>query len=148
MVCRSIRWSCLYRTCSCGAITGAAISPLSVFLILQGLETYEWSVILKMLRKLPNISSESKMGQLRRLKRSSTTAQKYVKGKPSAILSFGVHVKAVHVSLTHYSYLLVLWWCEKSGLPSCNNHTPPAQELKAAGVSEDMVRLSIGMLMT
>ena len=32
------------------------------------------------------------MGQLRRLKRSSTTSTcaKYVKGKPSAILSFGV----------------------------------------------------------
>lgn len=77
--------------------TGAAISPLSVFLILRGLETLN----LRMERHTENAqkncgifakSSESKMGQLRRLKDhpQHQLAQKYVKGKPSAILSFGV----------------------------------------------------------
>jgi O-acetylhomoserine (thiol)-lyase len=93
------------------------------------------------------------MGQLCRLKRPSTAwlAQKYVKGKPSAILSFGVQdgLKVVLALLMHYNSLLVLSILVMPSLachPATTTHRQlNEEELKSAGVSEDMVRLSVGI---
>ena len=94
------------------------------------------------------------MGQLRRLKRSSTTptCAKYVKGKPSAILSFGVQdgreggTRFID-ALQLFTRLVNIGDAKSLACyPATTTHRQlNEQELKAAGVSEDMVRLSIGI---
>ncbi len=80
-------------------------------------------------------------------------AQKYVKGKPSAILSFGVQdgreggTRFID-ALQLFTRLVNIGDAKESGLPPCDHHSPSVEcrwNSKAAGVSEDMVRLSIGI---
>jgi len=77
--------------------TGAAISPLSVFLILQGLETLNLRMerhtenaqkVAEYLQAHPKVKWVNYAGLKNHPQHA--LAQKYVKGKPSAILSFGV----------------------------------------------------------
>lgn len=96
--------------------TGAAISPLSVFLILQGLETLN----LRMERHTENAIRVAEYLQAQSLKVKWVNyaglkdhpqhhlAQKYLKGKPSAILSLvsKMVAKAVPALSMHYNCLL------------------------------------------
>jgi O-acetylhomoserine (thiol)-lyase len=78
-------------------------------------------------------TSKSKMGQLCRLKRPSTAwlAQKYVKGKPSAILSFGVQDGREggtrFIDALQLFTRLVNIGDAKFGLPPCNHNSSPTQ---------------------
>ncbi len=79
-------------------------------------------------------------------------AQKYVKGKPSAILSFGVQdgreggTRFID-ALQLFTRLVNIGDAKSLAChPATTTHRQlNEQELKAAGVSEDMVRLSIGI---
>lgn len=79
-------------------------------------------------------------------------AQKYVKGKPSAILSFGVQdgreggTRFID-ALQLFTRLVNIGDAKSLAChPATTTHRQlSADELKAAGVSEDMVRLSIGI---
>lgn len=139
--------------------TGAAISPLSVFLILQGLETLNIRMerhtenaqkIAEYLKQHPKVKWVNYAGLKDHPQHH--LAQKYLKGKPSAILSFGVQdgreggtrfIDALNL-LTR----LVNIGDAKSLAchPATTTHRQLNEdELKTAGVSSDMVRLSIGI---
>lgn len=139
--------------------TGAAISPLSVFLILQGLETLNIRMerhtenaqkIAEYLKQHPKVKWVNYAGLKDHPQHH--LAQKYLKGKPSAILSFGVQdgreggtrfIDALNL-LTR----LVNIGDAKSLAchPATTTHRQLNEdELKTAGVSSDMLRLSIGI---
>lgn len=94
------------------------------------------------------------MGQLCRLERSSQhdLAQKYVKGQPSAILSFGVQdgreggTRFID-ALQLFTRLVNIGDAKSLAChPATTTHRQLNEaELKAAGVSLDMVRLSVGI---
>lgn len=139
--------------------TGAAISPLSVFLILQGLETLN----LRMERHTENaIKVAEYLKQHAKVKWVNYAglsdhpqhhlAQKYVKGKPSAILSFGVQDGLAGGTrfidaLQLFTRLVNIGDAKSLAChPATTTHRQlNAEELKSAGVSEDLVRLSIGI---
>jgi len=139
--------------------TGAAISPLSVFLILQGLETLN----LRMERHTENaIKIAEYLKQHAKVKWVNYAglsdhpqhhlAQKYVKGKPSAILSFGVQDGLAGGTrfidaLQLFTRLVNIGDAKSLAChPATTTHRQlNAEELKSAGVSEDLVRLSIGI---
>jgi O-acetylhomoserine (thiol)-lyase len=130
---------------------GAALSPFNAFLILQGIET----LALRMDRICDNtlkVASSCKkhprwLGQLRRPARPPRHAlvQKYMGGKASGILTFGVkggndrgraalpgRAAADHPPGQHRRR-------QVAGLPPGLDHAPPAQspkELAKAGVSK------------
>lgn len=116
--------------------TGAAISPLSVFLILQGLETLSLRMqkhtenalqVAKYLTQHPKVKWVNYAG----LKQHPQHAlvQKYVKGTPSGILSFGVE-HGREGGTRFYRCTTTLYpprqyrRCKKSGVSSCYHHTP------------------------
>lgn len=139
--------------------TGAAISPLSVFLILQGLETLNIRMerhtenaqkIAEYLKQHPKVKWVNYAGlkdhPLHRL------AQKYLKGKHSAILSFGVQdgreggTRFID-ALNLFTRLVNIGDAKSLAChPATTTHRQLNEdELKTAGVSSDMVRLSIGI---
>ena len=139
--------------------TGAAISPQNVFLILQGLETLS----LRMERHTENAlkiaeylkaHSKVKWVNYAGLKDhpEHALAQKYVQGKPSAILSFGVQdgleggTRFID-ALNLFTRLVNIGDAKSLAChPATTTHRQlSSEELKAAGVSEDMVRLSVGI---
>ncbi len=136
--------------------TGAAISPHNVFLILQGLETLS----LRMERHTENAQKVAEYLQAHPKVKwvnyaglkdhpQHALAQKYVKGKPSAILSFGVQdgreggTRFID-ALQLFTRLVNIGDAKSLAChPATTTHRQlSADELKAAGVSEDMVRLS------
>lgn len=139
--------------------TGAAISPLSVFLILQGLETLSLRMqkhtenalqVAKYLTQHPKVKWVNYAG----LEQHSQHAlsQKYVKGTPSGILSFGVeHGREGGTrfidALQLFTRLVNIGDAKSLAChPATTTHRQlNSDELKAAGVSEDMVRLSVGI---
>lgn len=139
--------------------TGAAISPLNVFLILQGLETLNLRMerhtenaqkVAEYLQQHPKVQWVNYAGLKDHPQHA--LAQKYVKGKPSAILSFGVKDGrdggARFIDALQLFTRLVNIGDAKSLAchPATTTHRQlNTEELKAAGVSEDMVRLSIGI---
>ena len=138
---------------------GAAISPQNDFLILQGLETLS----LRMERHTENAQKVAEyLQQHAKVKwvnyaglkdhPQHALAQKYVKGKPSAILTFGVEDGreggARFIDALQLFTRLVNIGDAKSLAchPATTTHRQlNPEELKSAGVSEDMVRLSIGI---
>ncbi len=139
--------------------TGAAISPLSVFLILQGLETLNLRMerhtenaqkIAEYLQTHPKVKWVNYAGLKDHPQHQ--LAQKYVKGKPSAILSFGVQdgreggTRFID-ALQLFTRLVNIGDAKSLAChPATTTHRQlNEQELKSAGVSEDMVRLSIGI---
>ncbi len=94
------------------------------------------------------------MGELRGFRATSAAcaAQKYVKGTPSGILSFGVeHGREGGTrfidALQLFTRLVNIGDAKSL---ACHSATTThrqlnSDELKAAGVSEDMVRLSVGI---
>ncbi|WP_151814843.1 O-acetylhomoserine aminocarboxypropyltransferase/cysteine synthase family protein [Acinetobacter soli] len=139
--------------------TGAAISPLSVFLILQGLETLSLRMqkhtenalqVAKYLTQHPKVKWVNYAGLKQHLQHA--LAQKYVKGTPSGILSFGVeHGREGGTrfidALQLFTRLVNIGDAKSLAChPATTTHRQlNSDELKAAGVSEDMVRLSVGI---
>ncbi|MGO3641297.1 MAG: PLP-dependent transferase, partial [Psychrobacter sp.] len=139
--------------------TGAALSPLNAFGILQGMETLS----LRMERHVQNAKAVAEY--LRDHEKVAwvkyaglpdhpehALAKKYMKGTPSAILTFGVkgglEAGARFIDALQLITRLVNIGDAKSLAchPATTTHRQlNEQELANAGVSTDMVRLSIGI---
>ena len=138
---------------------GAALSPFNAFLILQGIETLALRMerhcenaqkVAEYLHQHPQINwvsygglADSKYYEL---------AKTYMNGKPSAILSFGIKggfdAGARFIDALQVIKRLVNIGDAKSLAchPASTTHRQLGEEeLKTAGVSQDMVRLSIGI---
>ncbi|WOS36477.1 O-acetyl-L-homoserine sulfhydrylase [Oligella urethralis] len=138
---------------------GAALSPLSTFLLLQGLETLS----LRMERHTDNalkiaeyLQQHDKVAWVNYAglpdHPEHELAKKYVKGKPSGILSFGVkggrEAGARFIDALQLFIRLVNIGDTRSLAchPATTTHRQLSdEELAAAGVSKDMVRLSVGI---
>lgn len=138
---------------------GAALSPFNAFMILQGLET----LALRMDRHVENaqkvaeyLSSHPQVAWVNYagLKDSPfhEVAQRIVGGKPSAILSFGIKGGAANgarfIDALQMIKRLVNIGDAKSLAchPATTTHRQlNEEELRSAGVSSDLVRLSIGI---
>ncbi|MCU0896389.1 MAG: aminotransferase class I/II-fold pyridoxal phosphate-dependent enzyme [Burkholderiales bacterium] len=139
--------------------TGAAMSPFNAFLILQGIET----VALRMDRICENalavakhLQGHPKVAWVRYAglpdHPDHGLVQRYMDGKASGILSFGIkggrEAGARFLDALNLVVRLVNIGDARSLAthPASTTHRQlNATELKAAGVSEDMVRLSIGI---
>ena len=139
--------------------TGAALAPLSAFLLLQGLETLSLRMerhcenalqVAEFLRQQPQILwvnyaalPDSKF---------YATCQKITQGKASGILTFGIRggqvAGAKFIDALQMILRLVNIGDAKSLAchPASTTHRQlSSEELVRAGVTEDMVRLSIGI---
>ncbi|WP_210398014.1 bifunctional O-acetylhomoserine aminocarboxypropyltransferase/cysteine synthase [Motiliproteus sediminis] len=139
--------------------TGAAISPFNAFQILQGIETLP----LRMERHCDNaikvaeyLAGHDQVAWVNYAGLEGNAgyelAQKYVDGRPSGILSFGIkggaEAGARFIDALQLVTRLVNIGDAKSLAchPASTTHRQlSGDELAAAGVSEDMVRLSIGI---
>lgn len=139
--------------------TGAALSPLNAFSILQGIQTLS----LRMERHVQNaqavaeyLKGHDKVAWVKYAGLSDhpdhELAQKYMKGTPSAILTFGVkggrEAGAKFIDDLNLITRLVNIGDAKSlaSHPATTTHRQlNDEELAKAGVSEDMIRLSIGI---
>ncbi len=139
--------------------TGAAISPMNAFLILQGLETlnlrmerhtYNAQKVAEFLQNHPKVSWVNYAGLPSHPQHE--LAVKYLGGKPSGILSFGVKdgrdggTRFID-ALQLFTRLVNIGDAKSLAChPATTTHRQlNADELKSAGVSEDMVRLSVGI---
>ncbi len=139
--------------------TGAAISPFNAFMILQGIETLP----LRMERHCDNALAVAKFlsqhAQVAWVNYAGlegdagyALAKKYVDGRPSGILTFGIkggiEAGARFIDALQLVTRLVNIGDAKSLAchPASTTHRQLAgEELAAAGVSEDMLRLSVGI---
>ena len=139
--------------------TGAALSPLNAFLILQGIQTLPLRMerhcenalrVAEYLKNHPQVSWVAYPG----LPDSPDheLAQKYMGGKASGILSFGIkggfEAGAKFIDALKLIVRLVNIGDTKSLAthPASTTHRPLSdEELEKAGVTRDMVRLSIGI---
>ena len=139
--------------------TGAAISPMNAFLILQGLETlnlrmerhtYNAKKVAEFLQNHPKVNWVNYAGLPSHPQYE--LAVKYLGGKPSGILSFGVKdgrdggTRFID-ALQLFTRLVNIGDAKSLAChPATTTHRQlNADELKSAGVSEDMVRLSVGI---
>ncbi|PRC93275.1 O-acetylhomoserine aminocarboxypropyltransferase/cysteine synthase [Solimicrobium silvestre] len=138
---------------------GAAISPFNAFLILQGIET----LALRMDRITDNTIKIAKYLQAhKKVKwvnyaglpehRDHALAQKYLGGRPSGILTFGVEGGLAgggrfQDALQLFTRLVNIGDAKSLAChPASTTHRQLSpQELIKAGVTEDTVRLSIGI---
>ena len=139
--------------------TGAALSPMSAFLILQGLETLPLRMerhcenamaVAQHLENHPQVSWVSYGG----LKSSPyhDLAQKYTNGRPSALLSFGVK-GGFDAGVKFYDTLKIFKRLVNIGdakslasHPASTTHRQLTEaELQSAGVTPDMLRLCVGI---
>ncbi|PHR61041.1 MAG: O-acetylhomoserine aminocarboxypropyltransferase [Robiginitomaculum sp.] len=139
--------------------TGAALSPMNAFLIIQGLET----LALRMERHTENAIKVAKF--LEKDKRVAWVkyaglksspyyklAQKYTNGKPSALLSFGLK-GGFAAGVKFYDALEIFKRLVNIGdakslasHPASTTHRQLTEdELKSAGVSPEMLRLCVGI---
>ncbi len=139
--------------------TGAAISPMNSFMVLQGIETLP----LRMDRHCENaervadyLSAHDKVSWVRYAGLEShpdyALLQKYTNGKASGILSFGIEggaeAGARFIDALQLVTRLVNIGDAKSLAchPATTTHRQLSpEELNKAGVSEDLVRLSVGI---
>ncbi|MFO3723186.1 bifunctional O-acetylhomoserine aminocarboxypropyltransferase/cysteine synthase [Pseudomonas sp. HLMP] len=139
--------------------TGAALSPFNAFLILQGLET----LALRMERHTENALKVARYlqghGQVAWVKYAGLPdhpehelAQRYTRGRPASILSFGIkggqEAGARFIDALKLVVRLVNIGDAKSLAchPASTTHRQlNDEELEKAGVPRDMVRLSIGI---
>ena len=138
---------------------GAAISPFNSFLILQGIETLPVRMdricdntlaIAKFLASHPKVSWVNYAGLPDHP--SHALVQKYMKGRASGILTFGVKGGRAAGEKFLDALKLVIRLVNIGDARSLATHPASTthrqlspDELKKAGVSEDMVRLSIGL---
>ncbi|MFT0213436.1 bifunctional O-acetylhomoserine aminocarboxypropyltransferase/cysteine synthase [Pseudomonas sp. F1_0610] len=138
---------------------GAALSPFNAFMILQGLET----LALRMERHCENAQKVAQFlenhAQVAWVQYAGlenhpehALAVKYFAGKPSAILCFGIkggqQAGAKFIDALKMIYRLVNIGDAKSLAchPASTTHRQlNEEELKKAGVSSDLIRLSIGI---
>ena len=138
---------------------GAALAPLNAFLLLQGLET----LALRMDRHVENaqqvaeyLAAHEQVSWVNyaglKTSKYHAVAQRMVGGKPSAILSFGIkggaEAGARFIDALQLIKRLVNIGDAKSLAchPATTTHRQlNEQELAKAGVSRDLVRLSIGI---
>jgi len=139
--------------------TGAVLPPLSAFLLLQGIETLPLRVerhventrqVAKFLRDDPRVAWVNYAGFSDN--RNYALAKKYLGGRPTSLLTFGVKGgleagKAVYDALTLVKRLVNIGDAKSLAChPASTTHRQmsPAEQTKA-GVSPEMIRLSIGI---
>lgn len=139
--------------------TGAALSPMNAFMLMQGLETLSLRMerhtenamkVAKYLEQHDKVSWVSYAG----LPSSEfyPLAEKYMKGKPSAILSFGLK-GGYDAGVSFYDALQIFKRLVNIGdakslacHPASTTHRQLSEaEQKQAGVSPEMIRLSVGI---
>jgi len=139
--------------------TGSAISPHSAFLIMQGLETLGLRMerhcenatrVAEYLKAHPKVSWVNYAGLAD--DKYHETCQKITGGKASGILSFGIQggreAGGQFIDALQMILRLVNIGDAKSLAchPATTTHRQlSAEELKTAGVSEDLVRISVGI---
>lgn len=143
--------------------TGAAISPMNAFLILQGIETLALRMdricdnalaIAKHLKQHPKVAWVNYAGLSDHPEHA--LVQKYMSGKASGIVSFGLKSQDADKRAAGARFLDALQLFTRlvnigdakslATHPASTTHRQlDAAELAKAGVSEDMVRLSIGI---
>src|SRR5690606_22097753 len=139
--------------------TGAALSPFNAFLVLQGIET----LALRMQRHTENalrvaqfLKDHEQVAWVQYAGLSDhpehSLAQKYMGGKPASILCFGIKGGAAAGARFIDALNLILRLVNIGDAKSLACHPASTthrqlnpEELAAAGVGEDMVRLSIGL---
>lgn len=139
--------------------TGSAISPMNAFLILQGMQTLPLRMerhcdnamaVAKYLKKHPKVAWVKFAG----LPDSPyfALAKKYTKGKPSALLAFGIKggfdaAVKFYDSLNLFLRLVNIGDVKSlAAHPASTTHRQlSAEELESAGVTPDMIRLCIGI---
>ncbi|UPQ87380.1 O-acetylhomoserine aminocarboxypropyltransferase/cysteine synthase family protein [Vibrio sinaloensis] len=139
--------------------TGAALSPMNAFMLLQGLETLS----LRMERHTENaikvaeyLQQHEKVSWVSYAGLPSSEfyplAEKYMQGKPSAILSFGLK-DGYDAGVRFYDALNIFKRLVNIGdakslacHPASTTHRQLSeQEQKQAGVAPEMIRLSVGI---
>lgn len=139
--------------------TGSALSPMNAFMLMQGLETLS----LRMERHTENaqkvaeyLSQHEKVSWVSYAGLPSSEhyplAEKYMKGKPSAILSFGLK-DGYEAGVRFYDALQIFKRLVNIGdakslacHPASTTHRQLSeQEQHQAGVSPEMIRLSVGI---
>jgi O-acetylhomoserine (thiol)-lyase len=143
--------------------TGAALSPFNAFLILQGIETLALRMericdntiaVAKFLEKQPRVNWVKYAALPSHVDHAVT--QRLMHGKASGILSFGIKQTGSDARAAGAKFLDALKLVTRlvnigdakslATHPASTTHRQlSADELVAAGVSEDMVRLSIGI---
>ena len=139
--------------------TGSALSPMNAFLILQGIETLP----LRMERHVDNafavaefLQGHSKVDWVQYAGLADSPyhalAQKYTKGRPSALLSFGVkggYAAGVkfYDALKLFSRLVNIGDAKSlAAHPASTTHRQLTElEQAGAGVTPDMIRLCVGI---
>jgi O-acetylhomoserine (thiol)-lyase len=139
--------------------TGSALSPLSAFLLLQGIETLP----LRMERHCDNALAVAKFLQAHEEvewvnfaglegDKYYDLAQKYLNGKPSSLLTFGIK-GGYEAGVRFYDALKMVKRLVNIGdtktlacHPASTTHRQMSeQEQKTAGVSPEMLRLCVGI---
>ncbi len=139
--------------------TGSALSPMNAFMLMQGLETLP----LRMERHTENalkvaefLEQHDKVSWVSYAGLPSSAhfnlAEKYMKGKPSAILSFGLK-DGYEAGVSFYDALKIFKRLVNIGdakslacHPASTTHRQLSEaEQKQAGVSPEMIRLSVGI---
>ncbi|WP_425666464.1 O-acetylhomoserine aminocarboxypropyltransferase/cysteine synthase family protein [Vibrio tubiashii] len=139
--------------------TGSALSPMNAFMLMQGLETLS----LRMERHTENamkvaeyLQQHEKVNWVSYAGLPSSEffplAEKYMKGKPSAILSFGLK-DGYDAGVRFYDALQIFKRLVNIGdakslacHPASTTHRQLSEaEQKQAGVSPEMIRLSVGI---
>lgn len=139
--------------------TGAALSPMNAFMLMQGLETLS----LRMERHTENaqrvaeyLSGHDKVSWVSYAGLPSSEhyqlAEKYMQGKPSAILSFGLK-GGYDAGVRFYDALQIFKRLVNIGdakslacHPASTTHRQLSEdEQRQAGVSPEMIRLSVGI---
>ncbi|KGY09179.1 O-acetylhomoserine aminocarboxypropyltransferase/cysteine synthase family protein [Vibrio sinaloensis] len=139
--------------------TGAALSPMNAFILMQGLETLS----LRMERHTENamkvaqyLEQHDKVSWVSYAGLPSSEfyplAEKYMQGKPSAILSFGLK-GGYDAGVSFYDALQIFKRLVNIGdakslacHPASTTHRQLSEaEQKQAGVSPEMIRLSVGI---
>lgn len=138
---------------------GAALSPMNAFMLLQGLETLSLRMericentqkVAEYLENHPDVTWVNYAGLPSH--KDYALAQKYMGGKASGILSFGLNsgregTRTFYDALQIFLRLVNIGDCKSlASIPAETTHRQlNDEELKSAGVSPEMVRLSIGI---
>lgn len=139
--------------------TGAALSPMNAFLLIQGLETLTLRMericestqkVAEFLENHEQVTWVNYAGLASH--KDNALAEKYMNGQASGILSFGLKggreaTRAFYDALGIFLRLVNIGDCKSlASIPAETTHRQlNDEELKSAGVSPEMVRLSVGI---